>query len=161
MKWFSVFAVLALAFACQTPEATPELRSQTWLLHRAGYNPISGTVKVTELAPGKLEFDIQLKNTAEGNYHPAHLHFGSISEVGDLAVRLNDVDGATGNSLTIIDQARMEDGSLLTYDLLMEMNGSVKIHQNDSFFKFYVLSFGNIGKNENYLFDGVTVCTGH
>jgi len=41
------------------------------------------------------------------------------------------------------------------------MDASIKVHMNDNYFKHMVLSFGNVGKNENYFFDGVAMCTGH
>ena len=55
----------------------------------------------------------------------------------------------------------MSDGEVLTYDSFLEMDASIKVHMNDNYFKHMVLSFGNVGKNENYFFDGVAMCTGH
>tara|TARA_B100001250_G_C19584786_1_gene693715 strand:- start:331 stop:822 length:492 start_codon:yes stop_codon:yes gene_type:complete len=155
----SILIIVGL-FGCQN-NSEPELRQNTYLLHRANSNPVRGDVKVTELGPGKLEFRIQLENTIEGGAHPAHLHFGGVSEVGELALRLNDVDGATGESVTVVENAVLSDGQELTYDLFLTLDGSIKIHMNDNYFKHMVLSFGNVGKNEDYLFDGVAVCTGH
>ena len=64
-------------------------------------------------------------------------------------------------SSTILENVKLSSGEIFTYDLLQEMNGSVKIHLSDDLFKHVVLAYGNIGANENYLSDGVTVCTGH
>ncbi|RED97037.1 hypothetical protein [Marinoscillum furvescens] len=157
--------LLLVVFVCSmVVSCAPEednTRSSSYLLHRANYNPVKGEIVVTELAPGKLQFHIQLENTSEGYVHPAHLHFGDISEVGELAFRLEPVDGATGESLTVLDQQSLPDGSLLTYDSFLDMDGSIKIHMNDGYFKHMVLAFGNVGQNEDYLFDGVAVCTGH
>ncbi len=156
---FSFVFIVGL-FSCQT-QSEPELRASTYLLHRANYNPVRGEVTVTEVGPGILEFRINVENTVEGGIHPAHLHFGDVSQVGELALRLNDVDGATGESVTLVEHATLSDGRELTYDLFLTLDGSVKIHMNDNYFKHMVLSFGNVGKNEDYLFDGVAVCTGH
>ena len=155
----SILIIIGL-FGCQS-NSEPDLRQNTYLLHRANSNPVRGDVTVTELGPGKLEFRIQVENTVEGGVHPAHLHFGGVSEVGELALRLNDVDGATGESVTVVENTVLSDGQELTYDLFLTLDGSVKIHMNDTYFKHMVLSFGNVGKNEDYLFDGVAVCTGH
>ena len=162
MKIYSILLLLTvLVFSgCQTANE-PEMRNSEFLLHRANFNPVKGRITVTELGPGKMEFRINLENTAEGGKHPAHLHFGDVSEVGELALRLNDVDGATGESVTLVEGATLSDGRELTYDLFLELDGSVKIHMNDNYFKHMVLAFGNVGKNEDYLFDGVAVCTGH
>lgn len=162
MKNFFFIFLAALALACNLNEEPEKLlKEQTYLLHRATYNPTRGTATVTELGPGKIRITIELQNTTEGTEHPAHLHFGSIAEVGQLACKLNPVDGATGKSVTIIDQKLLSNGVILDYDLLMKMNGSIKVHLNDSYFKQMVLAYGNIGENENYLFDGVSTCTGH
>lgn len=161
MKRFPYFVLLVWILASCQSSSEPELRNSEYLIHRANYNPVQGRVVVTELGPGKLEFRINLKNTAEGGSHPAHLHFGDVSQVGDLALRLNDVDGATGESVTVVENVELSDGQLLTYDLFLQLDGSIKIHMNDNFFKHMVLAFGNVGKNEDYLFDGVAVCTGH
>lgn len=130
-------------------------------MRQANYNPVFGNVKVSELAPDKLEIAIEVVNTKEGLVHPAHLHFGSISEVGELAFRLNPIDGTTGTSVTVLDQAKLSNGELLTYDALLNMNGSIKVHMDGLYFKHMVLSYANIGLNKDYLFDGVSVCTGH
>lgn len=152
--------LLLLTVACSKEDLfnTPET---TYLLHRANFNPTSGKVTVKALESDKLEFRIELSNTIEGIAHPAHLHFGSVSEVGELAFGLNPVDGATGESVTVLDGVTLADGRVLTYDLFLQLDGSIKIHMNDNYFKHMVLAFGNIGKNENYLFDGIAVCTGH
>lgn len=154
--------IVVLAFACSSNEE-PEniIREQTYLLHRATSAAVSGTATVTEIGPGKLKITIRLKGASKAFPYPAHLHFGSIAEVGELAYRLNDVDSNTGISETIIDQVEIDNGQILDYSLLQEMNGSIKVHMNDTFFKHMVLAFGNVGKNENYLFDGVATCTGH
>ena len=143
--------VVIFASACQDAEVAP--RQKTYYLHQANLNNVSGKVVFEELAVGKVKVSITLKNTGEGNMHPAHLHFGSIREVGELAFALNPVDGTTGKSETILDQVELSSGDVFTYDLLEEMNGSVKIHMNDTFFKHMVLAFGNIGQNEDYFFD--------
>lgn len=151
-----------LTFACQSPEEQKEeLKTSIYTLYRANYNPTSGEVKVTELSPGVLEVSIKLKNTDKENDHPAHLHFGTVREVGELAFSLNPVNGATGESVTILDKVVLSNGDLLTYDAFLQLDGSVKVHMDDNYFKHMVLAFGNVGKNEEYFFDGVAVCTGH
>ncbi len=148
--------------SCDQQEVdTNSLRESSYFLHRAGYEPVRGDVTFTELAPGKIQVEISLVNTDERFDFPAHLHFGSINEVGELAFQLSDVSGNTGKSVTVLDQVELTDGQIFTYDLLQQMNGSVKIHLSNDLFKHVVLAYGNVGANENYLSDGVTVCTGH
>ncbi len=154
---FSVF----LFISCDEQEEKEELRASIYTIHRANFNPIQGEVVVTETSPGILKIEITLSNTDPKMEHPAHLHFGSVSEVGELAFSLNPVVGATGKSITTLDKVLMSNGELLTYDRFLELDGSIKVHMNDNFFKHMVLAFGNVGKNEQYFFDGLAVCTGH
>lgn len=153
--------VVAMASCIQNEEPEAIIREQTYLLHRANFLPVFGRAVVRELAPGKLEVSIQLENTQGQGSYPAHLHFGSIAEVGELAYDLTPLDLVTGKSVTVLDQVKLSNGRVLDYNQLLQMNGSIKIHLNEDYFKHFVVAFGNIGKNENYLFDGVTVCTGH
>jgi hypothetical protein len=129
-------------------------------LYQAGFTPTQGAATITDLGSGKLKVEIKLNPFIKGRY-PAHLHYGDIREVGELAYRLTDVDGETGKSVTILDRVEMTNGEILTYDLLMEMNGSIKIHLNSELFKNTVLAYGNVGINDNYLSNGITACTGH
>ena len=151
-----------LLLACDINQDPDTLvRSLDYPMRQANYNPVYGNVKVSELAPGKLEISIKVENTSKNLNHPAHLHFGSISEVGELAFKLNPIEGSTGTSVTILDQAKLSNGELLTYDTFLNMNGSIKIHMDEVYFKNMVLSYANIGANQDYFFDGVAVCTGH
>ncbi|MDH5609732.1 MAG: hypothetical protein OEY56_09630 [Cyclobacteriaceae bacterium] len=162
MKTIPGWIVLFSLLACEpASESVDYLRQSKYLLHRAGYYPVRGDVVFTELEPGKLEVVITLENTEEKYDFPAHLHFGSINEVGELAFKLEDVVGTTGKSVTILDQVPLSTGEILTYDLLRQMNGSIKIHLADGMFSNIVLSYGNIGINQNYITDGVTICVGH
>ncbi len=156
-----VFAGVVL-LACNT-EPENEARESQYLLYRIGVAPISGMVTFTELEPGKIQAFIDVENTSEGLPFPAHLHFGNVGETGELAFRLNDVDGSTGESLTVLDNVVLSNGDTLTFDLLESMNGSVKIHLNDSFYKNIAVSSGNIGANATdfSIFDGIAICTGH
>ena len=165
MNWIKnclLLSVVGIALAsCEGTE--PELRESRYQLYRIGVAPVSGSVTFTELAPGKIQTFIQLKNTTPGLPFPAHLHFGGVSETGELAFRLNDVEGETGESMTVLDEVVLTNGDTLTFDLLQSMNGSVKIHLNDSFFKNIAVSSGNIGANATdfSIFDGIAACTGH
>ena len=151
---------LIIVVACEQ-ETEPQLRENEYSLHRVGFTNVSGVVTFTEQESGAILVSINLENTQEGQPFPAHLHFGTISETGELAFRLNDVDGATGSSSTLLDNVELSNGETLTFDMLDTMNGSVKIHLNDSFFKNIAIASGNIGKNENYDLNGIAVCTGH
>ena len=157
---YALLIIFAL-MSCQTNEPFAEEDSKSYNLFRAGYEPVYGEVVFTQEGPEKVGVTITLQNTDERFDFPAHLHFGSITEVGELAIRLNDVDGATGKSYTELTNIQMPNGTQFTYTMLDEFNGSVKIHLAEGVLGQYVLSYGNIGMNENYFSDGIAVCTGH
>ncbi|MFY0605960.1 MAG: hypothetical protein JXR10_04540 [Cyclobacteriaceae bacterium] len=161
INFLGIFILILILGACQEQEETVALESSTYTMHRANFNPSQGEVIVTELSPSSLLIEIELNNTDSQGSHPAHLHFGSVREVGELAFSLNPVNGETGKSSTTLDKVILSNGEMLTYDRFLELDGSIKVHMNDNFFKHMVLSYANVGKNEQYFFDGVAVCTGH
>jgi len=156
-----IFGLVAILLLVSCDENDETLRESTYLLHRVGTTPINGAVTFVELDEGQVRVDIVLENTVDGIPFPAHLHFGDIGVTGELAFRLNDVDGATGLSTTILDQVELTSGEQFDFDFLQEMNGSVKIHLNDSFFRNIAIAAGNIGTNRNSVTAGIAVCTGH
>jgi len=154
----SVLAVVL--FSCTSSEEN-KLRESTYLLHRVGTTPINGVVTFTEINSQTVQVDVSLENTVDGIPFPAHLHFGTIGETGELAFRLNDVEGASGRSTTTLENVELSNGDRFSFDLLETMNGSVKIHLNDSFLKNVAIASGNIGSNQNSSTEGIAVCTGH
>lgn len=157
MKYTFIMVFFAfIAFGCKEEEPPKTVYS----LYQAGFTPTNGSATITDLGGGKLKIEINLNPFVKGQY-PAHLHFGDIREVGELAYRLQDVDGTTGQSVTVLDRVELSNGEILTYDMLMEMNGSIKVHLNSELFKNTVLAYGNVGENDNFLSNGITVCTGH
>lgn len=157
--------VLVGFWSCTSSTDELQVRESVYLLHRVSTTAIEGRVTFTEVNPTTVQVAITLSGTEEGMPFPAHLHFGTVTETGELAFRLNDVDGATGESITMLENQRLADGELLTYDLLQEMNGSVKIHMNvpeGSAFSNFAVATGNIGANSReYDPNSITVCVGH
>ena len=150
-----------LVCSCQLNEPKAAVEEKSYYLFRAGYEPVHGEVVFSNLGDGTVGVSIDLQNTDARFDFPAHLHFGSIKEVGELAIRLEDVDGATGKSVTDLKDVVMPNGEQFRFEMLDEFNGSVKIHLAEGVLGQYVLTYGNIGANENYFADGITVCTGH
>ena len=151
-----LLGVVLMFSACRQEEIV----EKNYFLYQAGFVPTSGNAKVTDLGEGGIQITIQLKPFVSGQY-PAHLHFGDINQTGELAVRLSDLDGKTGKSVTILKDQVMSNGEVLTYQKFLEMNGSIRVHTNDLLNKSVVLAYGNVGKNDNYLDSGLTICIGH
>ncbi|MDW3191764.1 MAG: hypothetical protein R8G66_05345 [Cytophagales bacterium] len=168
MKAFGklIWIVVMVGFwSCTSGTDELQVRESVYILHRVSTTAIEGRVTFTEVGPTTVQVAITLSGTEEGLPFPAHLHFGTVNETGELAFRLNDVDGATGESITMLENERLTDGSELTYDLLQEINGSVKIHMNvpeGSAFSNFAVATGNIGTNSReYDPNSITVCVGH
>jgi hypothetical protein len=159
MKIFSILILfgILMSSSCQEEDKIPET---AYSIYQSGFTPTNGDVTVSDLGGGKLQVKIQLRPFVPGQYE-AHLHFGDIREVGELAYRLNDVDGETGFSKTILDRVELSNGEVLTYERFLQMDGSIKVHMSGELFKNTVLAYGNVGKNDNYLSAGITACTGH
>ena len=158
-------AVILLMIGCTSSTDELDVREVVYSLHQVSTTPINGQVTFTEVDPTTVQIAISLRGTQAGLPHPAHLHFGTVTESGELAFRLNDVDAASGQSVTLLENQLLSDGQTLTYDLLREMNGSIKIHMNveaGSVFANFAVATGNIGANSReYDPNSITVCTGH
>lgn len=150
-------ALCSLVFSACTDQRGEQME---YAIYQVGFQPNIGSVFMTELEDGEIEINIELAAFSR-DFHQAHLHFGDINTLGELAYRLNDLNGATGQSKTVLKNVKLSDGSKLTFQRLMEMDGSIKVHSADPDLKSAVVAFGNIGRNENLLSSGITVCTGH
>lgn len=113
---------------------------ETYELHAAGDSDISGVAIFEELEGGSTLVTLDLNGTPSGGDHPAHIHNNSVAEGGGVAIPLNNVDGDTGTSETIIEA----DGNM-TYAALLEFDGHVNVHISDD--DFTVAAQGDIGGN--------------
>ena len=105
---------------------------------------IQGVIRFAERVNGETLITITLSGTSDGMDHPAHIHANSISENGSILISLNNVDGATGLSETNV--AQMDNGTPVTYDDIIDLNGHLKIHQSETNFSTIVAT-GDVGQN--------------
>lgn len=103
---------------------------------------ISGTVTVAERDDGKVVVTIQLSGAQAGTTHPAHIHANTAAEGGPIILDLNPV--TDGRSETVVDA--LNDGTVLTYDALREVDGYVNVHLSDTDLGTLVAQ-GDIGQN--------------
>ena len=128
-------------------------------------NTTTGELVIRERNNGQAQLDIALQNVLQGASHPVHLHFGSLSDDGEVATfltTLSEVDGV-GRSSTVL--SALDDETPITYSDLTNFNGSIKIHFEASGpLENEVLGAVNIGlnmaDNEAYLNGdrSITVC---
>lgn len=117
---------------------------QVFELIQSSQFPISGTATFLERRDGFVEIRIELNGT-EGNIeHPAHLHYGDVSNPdAEVAAVLEPVLGSTGQSITLVNKLSNE--NILTYQKLTDFDGHIKVHQDSGPNKNTILAAGNIG----------------
>lgn len=118
----------------------------TFTLEAVGSSELTGTATFQERENGQTLVSVQLEGTEEGAKHPAQIMAGSIEEGIDvLAVELNEVDGATGNSLTNVANLNEEtqEGAAISYEDLVGYDGHLNVYLNQDDMET-ILAQGNI-----------------
>jgi len=105
---------------------------------------ISGTVTFYQNKDNSTFVKINLRGTEDGSTYPAHIHFNSAVEGGDIAVSLNPVNGDTGFSET--DISTLDDGTAITYEELTNYDGYINVHASPEDLSTLVAQ-GDIGVN--------------
>jgi hypothetical protein len=119
----------------------PTGESTEYELHEAIDSGISGFVRFEERNNGNTLATIEVTGTSEENEYPAHIHDNSVAQGGGVAVPFNNVDGATGISITNIRADETDED--LTYTALLSFDGHVNVHLPDG----TVIAEGDIGAN--------------
>jgi hypothetical protein len=148
MKNWAVCFVMLAAVACSETEVVNEFtgRETVYALQPASAYAVSGTVTFKERKDGHTTVSVELSGTSGPARHPVHLHLGDLATPdADIAALLTPVAAATGKSETTL--AVLADESAVTYDALMELRASVKIHLADTGpERDIILAAGNIGR---------------
>ncbi|NVK86161.1 MAG: CHRD domain-containing protein [Cytophagia bacterium] len=154
MKYLSTLKLLAVGFvvmlvaACSdddTPMPMPTGMEDSFALNALNNSGVSGSIKIEEADLGGTIITVNLNGTSSGNMHPAHIHFNTAAEGGDIAVSLTPIDGATGMSETYVET--LDDGTAITYSELMQFDGYVNVHLSADELAT-VVAQGDIGVNE-------------
>lgn len=118
----------------------------------------SGTVTFKERVDQGVTIDIAMDPTGSGGSHPAHLHYGTFDVPdAEMAAMLVPVDATTGTSSTTI--YKLLDETEITFNDLMNFDGSVKVHLDDGPNKTVVLAATNIGINASMDIGDIAVCS--
>jgi len=144
---YCMLAVNVLYFIGCDDDTGPQLTgdSKTFELWPVSNLAINGTVTIAERDDDQVVITIQLTGTSSGASHPAHIHANSAAETGGIILDLTNVDGATGKSETIVNV--LNDGTPLTYDDLLTIDGYVNVHLSATDLGTLVAQ-GDIGQNE-------------
>ena len=118
--------------------------SKTYQLQSRADASVSGTATVVENEDGTATVNLKLTGTSAGSF-PAHIHANSAAETGDILIDLNEVDGASGESTTIISATKA--GTAITYEQILELDAYINIHQSANDLGTLIAQ-GDIGVNE-------------
>ena len=116
----------------------------TYQLVERSDSGVSGSATIQELDDGSSRLTIDLSGTPSDGMHPSHIHMNTAAEGGDIIVSLNEVDGSTGMSETIISQD--DNGNMVTYQDLLNIDGYINVHLSADDLAT-VVAQGDIGQN--------------
>lgn len=105
---------------------------------------IGGTAFLEERANGSTLVTIEMMGTSGGVNHATHIHQGNALDGGSIIISFNSISGSNGISKTNITQ--MDDGTTVTFDDLLEIDGHIVVHPGTG--QFNILAKGDIGTNE-------------
>ena len=150
MKFLNIFCLSLIAapvlfHACneeESPSATG--RNEVYDINSVSAENIMGTVSFIERTDGVVQIDVTLSGTQQGESHPAHLHFESAAEGGNIAVTLDPITGSSGTSSTEV--TLLDNGAPVTYEELINFDGHINVHLSESQLAT-LLSQGDIGGN--------------
>jgi len=137
--------LLLFATACDSDDPGPDYTGESveYTMQARGGSSVTGTVTFQEIQGGATQITMELSGTPEGGDHPAHIHFNSAAEGGDIAISLTNVNGTDGRSLTVVEQDN--DGNVVTYDELLNYDGYINVHLSPQ--DLTVVSQTDIGAN--------------
>jgi len=119
--------------------------SKIYKLNTVDVNGISGIARFDQRKNGKTLVTLKITGTPQNGMHPAHIHLNTAAEGGDIAVMLNDVNGATGMSTTSVKS--QTSGAEISYSQLLDFNGYINVHLSMEQLNVIVAQ-GDIGVNE-------------
>ncbi|HET8808693.1 MAG TPA: CHRD domain-containing protein [Flavobacteriaceae bacterium] len=141
-------ATAFLATSCSDDDISDPLNpigdSKTYELHSVSDPAVTGTATFNRNEDNTTTIKLELEGASGSEMHPAHIHFNSAVETGDIAITLNAV-GENGTSVT--DVSELDDGTAITYTDLMEFDGYLNVHMNAENLDV-LLAQADIGGNE-------------
>lgn len=137
--------ILFLTSCDDDDDDTDMVLTKTFELNSVADPNISGTAKFIKNEDNSTTVELQLSGTPAGGMHPAHIHYNTAAEGGDIAVTLGTVNGDTGfSSMTF---SKLDDETNISYEDLLDFDGYINVHLSDSELTTLVAQ-GDIGENE-------------
>ncbi len=118
--------------------------SVVYNLAEVGGSGVNGTATFAERNNGTTLVTLALTGTPTDGDHPAHIHNGSVSAPGGIAISLTNVNGNTGISRTQV--SAKNDATAITYSELITYAGYINVHLSQSELSTVVAN-GNVGSS--------------
>ncbi|MBL0200305.1 MAG: hypothetical protein IPP81_09035 [Chitinophagaceae bacterium] len=129
--------IFSVSFSsCEKPDVattTATLRTKEITLTSTAGNTVSGKAVIAENADHSFNVSITLQNTVKDTVMVMHIHNGSITAPGTIAIPLTNITGtggqATGATLNIASGTSAANTTVaLTYDNIITYAGYFNIH---------------------------------
>ncbi|NMM46929.1 hypothetical protein [Marinigracilibium pacificum] len=137
----SLMLLSAFLFSCSEEENTRQIE---YSISPNGDFQTGGKITVREIENG-IKIIINFEGGVNGEFHPAHLHFGKWDQEGVMAAMLNPVNGTTGVSETEVKV--LSNDATLDFDSFLTFDGSIKVHPDDGDNRKVIMAYSNIGAN--------------
>ena len=144
VMWLLVIAILFSSSCKDDDEVEPILEERVYAMQPVSDPDISGTIVFSKQNETTTLVTITLVGTTAGDMHPAHIHGNSAEMGGPIVIDLNSVDGATGQSETLVSQ--LDNGTPITYEGLLAFDGHANVHLSPTQMATLIAQ-GNIGAN--------------
>ncbi|MFN2262411.1 MAG: hypothetical protein ABR595_10135 [Psychroflexus sp.] len=150
MKKLKIVAILLVAIQISSCNGydddgyvNSDNKSLSYNLNQVNSSGISGNARFIELENGDIQLKLTLNNLEAEANHPAHIHYNSADESGDVYVALENVSGSTNKSITVFNQDI--EGNPLNYNNLSTLDAHINVHLSPE--DLQVIAQGNIGNN--------------
>ena len=144
-----LFVTSIIFYSCEDNDQefvfnTPSGNEITYNLATKDVDGISGTATFVENTNSTVTIVLDISGTSSGGIHPAHVHFNSALEGGDIALTLEPVNGSTGGSATTV--TRLDDGTPISFNDFLNFDGYINVHLSANELETIVAQ-GDIGEN--------------
>jgi hypothetical protein len=138
-----IVVVLLLLSSCSDDDNSSQNTEITYDLVQNNSSNVSGNATFREIENGDVELVITLNNVENDADHPAHIHYNSVNEGGDIYVDLNNVQGNTSQSITRFNEDI--EGIPLDFNDITSLDAHINVHQSPD--NLDVIAQGEIGIN--------------
>ncbi|WP_197026360.1 CHRD domain-containing protein [Polaribacter sp. Hel_I_88] len=144
-----LFVTSIIFYSCEDNDQefvfnTPSGNQITYNLATKDVDGISGTATFVENTNSTVTIVLDISGTSSGGIHPAHVHFNSALEGGDIALTLEPINGSTGGSATTV--TRLDDGTPISFNDFLNFDGYINVHLSANELETIVAQ-GDIGEN--------------